>query len=84
MPRYTLQLSDTHEKILERLMKLCNLKKGELLTDGLMLLSWAAVQASNGMSIAAIDEKRRVYKEVQTPALIAARDRGMHGERVSA
>jgi len=41
-----------------------------------MLLGWAASEAQHGLIIAAIDEKRNVFKELQTPALMAAKSIG--------
>jgi hypothetical protein len=67
------ELSDTHAVLLERLMDLCDLKKKEVIEDALMLLGWATSEAAKGFSIASVDEKRNVYKEIRTPALQSAR-----------
>ena len=74
MARLNLDLSDTHELLLERIMKLCDLKqKKEAVENALLLLGWAAGETAKGLSIASVDEERKVYKEIQTPALASAR-----------
>jgi hypothetical protein len=67
------ELSDTHAILLDRLMSLCDLNKKEVVENALMLLGWATSEAAKGLSIASVDEKRKVYKEIQTPALQSAR-----------
>lgn len=74
MARLNLDLSDTHEKLLERIMEICDLKqKKEVVENALLLLGWAAGESAKGRSIASFDEARKVYKEIQTPALSSAR-----------
>jgi hypothetical protein len=73
MARLQLDLSETHEALIERLMPLCDLKtKKDVVENALTLLGWAAAEASRGLSIAAVDESRKIYKEVQTTALQGA------------
>ena len=74
MARLQLDLSDTNVKLLDKLMVLCDLKtKKDVVENGLMLLGWAAEQSSKGLAIAAVDEDRKIYREVTTPALEGAR-----------
>jgi hypothetical protein len=55
-------------------MELCDVKtKKDVVENALLLLGWAANEASRGLSIAAIDEHRKVYKELHLPALEGAR-----------
>jgi hypothetical protein len=74
MARLNLDLSETHEILLERIMKLCDLKqKKEVVENALLLLGWAAAESAKGLSIASVDEERKLYREIQTPALSSAR-----------
>jgi hypothetical protein len=74
MSSHTVTLTKIQDEIIERVMKLCDLKdKDQVLTEGLLLLSWAAVEANLGMSIGALHEKSRRFKEVQTAAIMAAK-----------
>lgn len=74
MARLQLDLSDTSDTLLDRLMPLCDLKtKKDVVENALMLLGWAASESSRGLSIAAINEDRQVYKEISTPALEGAK-----------
>jgi hypothetical protein len=74
MARLQLDLSDSHDRLLVRLMELCDLStKKDVVENALLLLGWAAGEAAKGLSIAAVDENRKVYKEVQTPALEGAK-----------
>jgi len=55
-------------------MPLCDLKsKKDVVENALILLGWAATESSHGRSIAAIDEDRKVYKEIGTTALEGAK-----------
>ena len=74
MSRLQVELSESHEKLLNRLMPLCDLAtKKDVIENALLLLGWAAGQSSKGLSIAAVDESRKVYRELQMPALEGAR-----------
>ena len=76
MARFNLFLSDTQDALLDDLKKLCDLgSKKDVVENALMLLGWAATEAAKGLSIASIDESRRVFREVETPALQGARKR---------
>lgn len=56
-------------------MPLCDLKtKKDVVENALTLLGWAATQSSKGLSIAAVDEERKIYKEVVTTALEGAKN----------
>jgi hypothetical protein len=73
MARLNLDLSDTHEKLLERIMEICDLKqKKDAVENALLLLGWAATESAKGRSIASVDDARKVYREIQTPALTSA------------
>lgn len=77
MARLQLDLSETHDALLEKLRLLCDKKtKKDVVEEALMLMGWAAAEASNGLKIAAVDDTRRVYKEVHTSALEGARQNG--------
>ena len=74
MARLQVDLSDSHDMLIERLQELCDLTtKKDVIENALLLLGWAAGESSKGLSIAAIDEDRKVYKEVNTPALEGAK-----------
>jgi len=74
MARLQLELSESHERLLNKLMDVCDLStKKDVVENALLLLGWAAEKSAQGLSIAAVDEKRKIYKEVQTPALEGAR-----------
>lgn len=74
MARLQLDLSESHDLLIDRLRELCDLStKKDVIENALLLLGWAAGEASKGLSIAAIDEDRKVYKEVNTPALEGAK-----------
>jgi hypothetical protein len=70
MSRLHLDLSDSHDVLIQRLMHVCDLQtKKEVIENALVLLGWAASEAAKGLQIASINEDRKVYREVQTPAL---------------
>jgi hypothetical protein len=74
MARLQLDLSETQDELITELMAACDLRtKKDVIENALMLLGWAAVEAGRGLLITAVDEQHKVYKEVQTPALIGAR-----------
>ena len=74
MARLQLDLSDTSDSLIKKLMPLCDLKsKKDVVENALTLLGWAASESSNGFVIAAIDENRKVYKEITAPALEGAK-----------
>jgi Putative peptidoglycan binding domain len=74
MSHLHLELSASNDDLVEKLGEICDLKtKKDIVENALMLLGWAASEAAKGLSIAAVDEKRSVYREVQTPALQNAR-----------
>lgn len=73
MARLQLDLSDTSEALVEKIMELCDLKtKKDAVENALMLLGWAASNVSDGRIIAAVDEDQKVYKEINTTALEGA------------
>lgn len=77
MARLQLDLSDTHDALIERIRETCDLRtKKDVVENALLLLGWAATEAAKGLSIAAIDEERKVCKQVHTPALEGARHLG--------
>jgi hypothetical protein len=74
MARLQLDLSDTYEALIEKLQPLCDLRtKKDVVENALLLLGWAATEASNGLAIAAVDEDRRIYREVHAAALEGAK-----------
>jgi len=82
MARLQLDLSETSDALIEKLMPLCDLKtKKDVVENALMLLGWAATEASQGRSISAVDETRKVYKEISTPALEGAKSHPARQER---
>jgi hypothetical protein len=85
MARLQLDLSDTTDEVINTLMEVCDLRtKKDVIENALMLLGWAANEAQHGYSIAAIDEKNQVFKEVQTPALMGAKRTGAKSEKHAA
>jgi hypothetical protein len=76
MSRLQVSLDDEDLALIETIQELCKLKnKSEVIQEALMLLGWASVQASNGMTIAAVDQENNRFKEVETQALQRARSR---------
>ena len=74
MARLQLDLSDTSDALIERLIPMCDLRtKKDVIENALMLLGWAAAESSNGRTIAAVDEREKVFKEINTPALEGAK-----------
>jgi len=74
MARLQLDLSESHDLLIQRLMDLCDLStKKDVIENALLLLGWAANETRRGLSIAAVDEDRKLYKEVHMPALEGAR-----------
>jgi hypothetical protein len=74
MARLNLDLSDTQEALLKRVMQLCDLsQKKDAVENALLLLGWAAAESAKGLSIASVDDGRKLYREIQTPALNSAR-----------
>jgi Arc/MetJ family transcription regulator len=74
MPRLQLDLSDTDDELISRLIDICDLStKKDVVQNALMMLGWAATEVQHGRGIAAVDEANKVYKELQTPALLGAR-----------
>ncbi|MBY6243506.1 hypothetical protein [Methylosinus sp. Sm6] len=74
MARFNLVLSDTQNALIDDLKTLCDLQTTkDVIENALMLLGWAAAEATKGRSIASVDEERKVYQEVQTPALLGAK-----------
>ena len=74
MSHLHLELSASHDALVEKLGEICDLRtKKDIVENALMLLGWAASEAAKGLSIAAVDEKRKLYREVTTPALQNAR-----------
>jgi hypothetical protein len=72
MARLQLNLSDTSENLISRLMPLCDLRtKTDVVENALMLLGWAATEASQGRTIAAL-EGARGYKTRMAPEHVAA------------
>lgn len=73
MARLQLDLSETSDALIERVMELCDLKtKKDAVENALMLLGWAAANVSQGHTIAAIDKDRKVFREINSPALEGA------------
>jgi hypothetical protein len=71
---FNLVLSETQEALLKQVMSLCDLSsKKEAVENALTLLGWAAIESAKGHSIASVDEKRKSYQEITTPALQNAR-----------
>jgi hypothetical protein len=74
MGRLQLNLTDTSDKLIERIQILCDLKtKTDVVENALLLLGWAAGEASKGRAIGSIDQKNNIYKEIHTPALEGAK-----------
>jgi hypothetical protein len=66
--------NSTRRELISTLQQLCGLKnEDEVIDQALMLLGWGATEASKGLAVASVDAERKVYSEVQTPALNYAR-----------
>jgi len=71
---FNLDLSETQEALLKQVMSLCGLSsKKETVENALTLLGWAAMESAKGLSIASVDDERKQYREITTPALQNAR-----------
>jgi hypothetical protein len=85
MARFNLALSGTHYALIDDLKELCDLQTGkDVVENALMLLGWAAAESAKGLSIASVDEGRKVYREVQTPALLGARMKADRARKAAA
>jgi hypothetical protein len=74
MARLQLDLSETSDEIITTMMNMSGIRtKRELVENALMLLGWAVTEVQQGNTIAAVDEKTKVFKEIQIPALYGAR-----------
>ncbi|MBL8905651.1 MAG: hypothetical protein JNM20_03130 [Rhizobiales bacterium] len=74
MARLQLELSDTYEALVEKLQPLCDLQtKKDVIENALVILGWAATETSRGLTIAAIDQDQRIFKEIHTAALEGAK-----------
>ena len=77
MARLQLDLTETSDEVIVTLMKLCDLRtKKDVVENALMLLGWAAREASHGNTIAAIDGKNEIFREIEIPALLGAKRNG--------
>ena len=85
MARFQLDLSDTLDELLNDLMKEADLRtKKDVVENAVMLLGWAVREVQRGRTIAAVDEERKVYREIETPALAGARRQSERGSRSAA
>lgn len=74
MSRLQVTLHEEDMELIETIQKLCKLEsKSDVVEEALVLLGWAAVAASKGLAISAVDEENDRYKEVETRALQRAR-----------
>lgn len=68
--RVQLDFDEQGAQLLEMLKQKTNSRtQRELFNNALTLLDWAIRQREQGYSIAAIDEAKQVFKELQMPAL---------------
>jgi Arc/MetJ family transcription regulator len=71
---FNLVLSETQEALLKQVMSLCGLtSKKDAVENAITLLGWAAMESAKGYSIASVDDERKQYREITTPALQNAR-----------
>jgi hypothetical protein len=71
---FNLDLSNAHEALIKQLQDMCELKtKKDVIENALTILGWAAAESTRGYSIASVDDEHKVYREIQMPALSAAR-----------
>ena len=71
--RLQVTVDDEDLELIDTIRQLCKLDKSEVVQEALVLLGWAAVEASKGMAISAVDEPNNRFKEVETKALQRAR-----------
>lgn len=58
---------------LEHLMAVCQLStKKELFNNALTLFEWAVKESQEGNLLASVNERKKRYRELQMPALLAA------------
>jgi len=80
MAREQFELSLTQSNLLELLMVECDLPtKKAVVENALALLGWAVREIKGGRTIAAVQEKDKLYREITMPALDAVR-RKAHSE----
>jgi hypothetical protein len=74
MAREQFELSETHSRLLTKLMEECELPtKKATLENALTILGWAVKEIKNGRTIASVDEQEKRYRELTMPALEAVR-----------
>ena len=77
MAREQFELSASQSEIITHLMDVCDLPtRKAVLENALVILGWASAEVRKGRSIAAVDETRKVYRELMLPALETARHTG--------
>jgi len=63
-------MPDHRIKALEQLMEDCGLAtKKDVVNNALTLFQWAVDEKKRGNAIAALDQQKEVYRELQMPAL---------------
>jgi hypothetical protein len=71
---FNLDLSPQHEALITHVMEMSALKsKKDVIENALTLMGWAVAASAKGLSIASVDDERKIYREIQTPALVNAR-----------
>jgi hypothetical protein len=74
VPRLQVTLDKEDMELIETIQQLCKLdSKSEVVQEALVLLGWAANEASKGMAISSVDVPNNRFKEVETKALLRAR-----------
>ena len=74
MAREQFELSSTQSQLLAELMAECDLPtKKAVLENALVVLGWAVSEVKNGRSIAAVNEAKKIYRELTMPVLQTVR-----------
>jgi len=71
--RLQMNLTSIQADLLQEIQEQCHLNKTEVVENALMLLGWAVNEKRDGRTIASVDERRRVFKEISLPALMRVR-----------
>ncbi len=64
-----LSVDSTHLEMLDKLCDMGGCERKELVNSAITLMEWAMAEITEGSTIGSIDEKRKVYREVQLPVL---------------
>jgi hypothetical protein len=72
--RKNFEFDERYNEMIGTLKNVCGLKtETSVIEEALVLLAWAAAEASKGSKIGSFDEQKQVLREITSPALEKAR-----------